>query len=225
MKALADPVIPGEALADIGTDHAFVPIRLLESGVCPFAVLVDINEGPVVKAKSHLDECGISADKYDLRQGDGLRPVKPFEVSSVIIAGMGGENIIDILDYDLQKTKSFKRFILQPRKRAWLLRKYLLKSGFKITEEKLVRESEKICEITVAEPCCENQPLPSDINLLFLPPMMRKDPLFSEFLDEYIRKLKVVLDNMANAQTAEDIAASWEDRYNYALDLRKGLKK
>ena len=221
LQAIADFVLPDESIADIGTDHGFVPIVLLESGRVPFAVLSDINEGPVEKAKSHLSEHSIPESRYALRHGDGLLTVEPFEVSTVIIAGMGGENIIDILAFDIAKTKSFKRLILQPRKRPDLLRKWLYENGFSIIYEKLVKEQEKICEIIVAEPAVSPVRVPCDINEFYLPEKMRADVLFDEFLSEYIRKLHVVLDNMDNSESAAEIRRPWEERLRYAETLKE----
>lgn len=221
LQAIADFVLPDESIADIGTDHGFVPIVLLESGRVPFAVLSDINEGPVEKAKSHLAEHSIPESRYALRHGDGLLTVEPFEVSTVIIAGMGGENIIDILAFDIAKTKSFKRLILQPRKRPDLLRKWLYENGFSIIHEKLVKEQEKICEIIVAEPAVSPVRVPCDINEFYLPEKMRADVLFDEFLSEYIRKLHVVLDNMDNSESAAEIRRPWEERLRYAETLKE----
>lgn len=221
LQAIADFVLPDESIADIGTDHGFVPIVLLESGRVPFAVLSDINEGPVEKAKSHLAEHSIPESRYALRHGDGLLTVEPFEVSTVIIAGMGGENIIDILAFDIARTKSFKRLILQPRKRPDLLRKWLYENGFSIIYEKLVKEQEKICEIIVAEPAVSPVRVPCDINEFYLPEKMRADVLFDEFLSEYIRKLHVVLDNMDNSESAAEIRRPWEERLRYAETLKE----
>lgn len=221
LQAIADFVLPDESIADIGTDHGFVPIVLLESGRVPFAVLSDINEGPAEKAKSHLAEHSIPESRYALRHGDGLLTVEPFEVSTVIIAGMGGENIIDILAFDIAKTKSFKRLILQPRKRPDLLRKWLYENGFSIIHENLVKEQEKICEIIVAEPAVSPVRVPCDINEFYLPEKMRADVLFDEFLSEYIRKLHVVLDNMDNSESAAEIRRPWEERLRYAETLKE----
>ena len=208
MKALASFVLPGEKVADIGTDHGFVPIDLLIENIVPFAILTDINDGPLKKAKGNLDRICILPEFYELRKGDGLEPLQNGEVSSVIIAGMGGETIVDILSWDIAKSKSYKRLILQPRKRSWQLREWLYNNGFTIIAEKLVLEDGKLCEIVVCKP---GQDLNENPNF-YLPELMRKDPLFKDFLNEYIRKLKVVIDNMTNSTETENIAKAWQER-------------
>ncbi|MDO5441243.1 MAG: class I SAM-dependent methyltransferase [Bacillota bacterium] len=205
MKALVSFVIEGEPVADVGTDHGFVPIDLLAKNKVPFAILTDINEGPLQKAQNNLNLIEISNDLYDIRLGSGLVPIKNGEVSSVIIAGMGGENIIDILAEDINKTKSFKRFILQPRKRSFMLREWLQNNGFEIKEEKIVKEAGKLCEVFYAEQGTKKDDI-------FLPVKMRKDPLFKEFLDDYIRKVNVVIDNMGNSEETKELVKSWIKR-------------
>ena len=222
MKALADFVLPGETAADIGTDHGFVPIHLLAENICPFVIMTDINEGPLIKAKGNLDNVGIDGKYYDLRHGNGLEVLEPFEAASIIIAGMGGENIIEILCSDVPKTKSCRRLILHPRKRPWLLRKWLIENGFVIEAEKLIKEVDKYCEIIVARPLKEGEAAQKwDEDLYFLPEGLRDDPLFDEFLEDYIRKLNIVIDNMGNSETQdiEEIKAPWIKRLEYARSL------
>ena len=216
MKTLASFVLPGEKVADIGTDHGFVPIDLLAENIVPFAILTDINEGPLEKAKNNLDRICILPEFYELRKGDGLEPLNNGEVSSVIIAGMGGETIVDILSWDITKSRSYKRLILQPRKRAWELREWLYNNGFIIENEKLVLEDEKICEIIVAKPGEDKNSNPN----FYLPELMRKDPLFIDFLNDYIRKLNIVINNMSNSSETADLVKSWQQRLEDAERIK-----
>ena len=215
LQALCDLVIKDSAAADIGTDHGFVPIALISCRAVPFVILTDIRSGPLEKARINLKREGIDPASYELRQGCGLMPLKRGEADSVIIAGMGAENIIDILSEDKGKALSFKRLILQPRKRSWMLRQWLFENGFRISREKLVREAEKICEIIVAEP---GQGIEDDV---YLPKLMREDALFGEFLSEYIRKLKIVIDNMSQSEAACDMLGQWQERLDKAERLVK----
>ena len=219
MKALASFVLPGEAVADIGTDHGFVPIDLLAENIVPFAVMTDINEGPLNKAKGNLDRVGILPQFYELRQCDGLELVKNAEVSTVIIAGMGAETIIDILSADIEKTKSYKRLILQPRKRSWELREWLNKNNITVTNEKLVKEDEKICEIIVCDiqikndiPYEETNSPAKIVDYYYLPVLLRKDPLFIEFAKDLCRKFNVVINNMANSDATDSLVSAWKEK-------------
>jgi len=215
MEVLSSYVIAGKPAADIGTDHGFVPIHLIASDKAPFVVMTDINEGPLEKAKGNLTRVGILSQYYDLRLGAGLEILNPAEVASVIIAGMGAETIIEILEEDVNKTKSYERLILHPRKRSFMLRQWLNKNGFEIVNEELVMENGKLCEIIVAEP----NDNPSEIDY-YLPKILFTDPLFPEFLDEYIRKVKIVIDNMTNSNETEEKIVSWKERLKEAERIK-----
>ncbi|MCF0150244.1 MAG: SAM-dependent methyltransferase [Firmicutes bacterium] len=145
-------LVKGNIAADIGTDHGFVPIRLLLSGKCQQVILADINEGPLQKAKENLQAYSISPDMAPLRLGSGLQVLSPYEADTVIIAGMGGELIAEILAEEPAKNETFARFILQPRTKEAVLRRWLLENGFYITDERLVEERDRICQVLVAEP-------------------------------------------------------------------------
>lgn len=145
---MADNVIEGKPMADIGTDHGFLPMYLYENGICPKVILADVSQGSLNKAR---ENCGI-CEGYDYRLGDGLSVLEAGEVCTVAVAGMGGRLICRILEKDTAKTKSFQRLILQPRNGQAELRIWLEQNGFVITSELLAREGRFICEIIVAEP-------------------------------------------------------------------------
>ena len=169
-EAMAGFVCAGERVADIGTDHALLPIFLVKEGLSPFAVLTDISPGPLEKARlgvekamrtwvgaasseAYNDRVSERDDKaFDLRLGDGLDVLKESEVDTVIIAGIGGETIISILEADPDKTESFPKFILQPRTKTGLLEKWLAGSDWKILEKTAAEERGRLCDIIVCTP-------------------------------------------------------------------------
>ena len=197
LKLIADLVIPGESVADIGTDHGFVPIHLLAENIVPYAILTDVNQSPIDIAASHLREVGIDKQYYDLRCGDGLNTLKEGEVSTVIIAGMGGELIEQILGVNKEKSHSFKRFILQPRTHANELRYYLTNNNYKFVDYKLVKEKFRICEIFVVQPTNEIQVSDNDLISRFL--LKKNDPLIKEFIDTKITSATTVLQSLNNS--------------------------
>ena len=142
----------GETIADIGTDHGYVPMLLIKKGISPRAIMSDISEASLSKAKETFALSGLTADERDFRIGDGLSPIEYAEVDTVIIAGLGGHTITDLLSADESKTRSYKRFILQPRKHSGALRFYLYTHGFDITDEVLSTEGKFECEIIAAIP-------------------------------------------------------------------------
>ena len=114
MRRLTEFVLPGKPSADIGTDHALVPIWLLKKEICPFVILSDVRPGPLEKARLNLETAGIDPACYELRLGSGLEVLKEGEVASVIIAGMGGELICSFLGACAWEHKEEKLFLLQP---------------------------------------------------------------------------------------------------------------
>ena len=135
LSLCASFVRDGVKIADIGTDHAYLPIWLLLNGKIESALACDINEGPLNSGKADVLRYDLS-DKITLRLSDGLENVEECEADDIIIAGMGGELISRILsDCSWAKNKE-KRFILQPMTKCEVLIKWLYESGFEIIEQK-----------------------------------------------------------------------------------------
>ncbi len=142
LRAVAQLVTPGMRLADVGTDHAYIPICLVQEGVIPSAIAMDINKGPLERADAHIRENGLQ-DKIETRLSDGLVHLKKEEADTMIAAGMGGGLVIHILDEDPEKTRSFKELILQPQSELSKVRAYLEEHAFRITAEDMVEEDGK----------------------------------------------------------------------------------
>ena len=123
-------------IADIGTDHGYIPIYTVKTGICKSAIATDINRDPVKKARINVDCEGLS-DKIQVRLGGGFKPIVRNEVEASVIAGMGGNLIRDILEEDMDITKSFKFLILQPAQNPEVLREYLYKNNYEIICEDL----------------------------------------------------------------------------------------
>ena len=129
----------GSRLADIGTDHALLPVELVKGGVCTYAIASDVKKGPVCAANRTVSEAELE-EKIDIRLGNGLQTVRPDEVDDIVIAGMGGETIAMILaDAPWVKQERY-RPVLQPMTRAEKLRRYLWENGFDILSEAVVRD-------------------------------------------------------------------------------------
>lgn len=164
LQKIADEINQGETMADIGTDHGFLPVYLVESGKCPVVVMADISAASLEKAKDTARQHGYfgSGEQLDgsvasvgaagmvFRTGDGLSVLDPYEVDTVVIAGMGGKLIRDIMAADMELTCSFRKFVLQPRIGQGHLRKWLTENGFHIVHECVVREGRHIPEIITA---------------------------------------------------------------------------
>lgn len=155
LLTIAEMIEKGETVADIGTDHGYLPIYLLLEEKIPSAVLTDISGGSLGKAKINCAEY-LSEQSISLREGDGLEVISPGEVDTVVMAGIGGLLIKEILDWDLYKSKSFKKLILQPRNNGGALRKFLKLKGFNIDELRIVPEGERFSEIMLVRPTSIN---------------------------------------------------------------------
>jgi tRNA (adenine22-N1)-methyltransferase len=151
---------PGERVADIGSDHALLPIALHARGRARGIILSDVRPGPLEKARANLGR-RLPGAVFDIRLGDGLAPYARGEVDVAVIAGMGGRLIADILSADAEKARSFGRYILQPRNAADKLRIRLAALGFEIRDEALAVEGDFICEILCAAPAARAGDLPA----------------------------------------------------------------
>lgn len=163
LQTIADEIRPGETMADIGTDHGFLPLYLLERGISPKVIMADISRGSLEKAGDNCKLCRAGAG-FELRLGNGIDVLQNAEVDTVVMAGIGGLLTVDMLDWNLEKSRSFKRYILQPRNKPGRLRHWLYCNGFEIVKETLVRESRFIWEILTVEsgekPSAERKAVP-----------------------------------------------------------------
>ena len=150
LSAVAALVRSGSRLADIGTDHAYLPVHLVEAGVCPSAIASDIGAGPLDAARRTVTENGLTS-KIALRLGNGLATVSAEEVEDIAIAGMGGETIVMILEAAPWVKDTRLRLILQPMTRAEDLRRWLLSNGFAILEEHLIIDGRHLYPVLAAE--------------------------------------------------------------------------
>jgi tRNA (adenine22-N1)-methyltransferase len=138
-------------VADVGTDHGFVPICLVERGIAARALALDVREGPLERAKEHVQRKGLDK-KIDLRLGDGLKPLAPMEADMVVISGMGGELMLRILREGELVRPFVSRWIFSPQSELALFRHGLEELGLSICHETMVEEEGKYYTIMVAQP-------------------------------------------------------------------------
>ena len=155
LNMFAAMIIKGESVADIGADHAHLSIFLVENNIVPRAIVTDLPDGPFNRAVNAVQNSNCQ-DRLGVRQGDGLQVLLPGEVGNIIIAGMGGDSIVEILSYDWNKAESYHRYIFQPMSKAHVLRSELSRRGWPILDEKIVRENQKYYSVISA--CPDNKP-------------------------------------------------------------------
>lgn len=132
----------GAVLADVGTDHGYLPIYLLLTGKIQRAFALDIGEGPLLRAKEHTEAYGLG-DYITLRISDGVKALAPGEADSILIAGMGGGVMLHILQEGEAVIRSAKEMILQPQSEIRKVREYLYQNNYIIDREDMVFEEGK----------------------------------------------------------------------------------
>lgn len=191
-------------VADIGTDHGYIPRELIENKICKFVIATDISEPSLEKTKQIVENEKLDK-KIDTRLGDGLSPIKEFEVDIILIAGMGGILISDILNAAKEKLDTYETYILQAMVGAKELRKYLLNNGFKIIDEELAKEDDKIYEIIVAQRGLQvfNKEIDYEINPLLIE---KNHPLWREMVLNRIKLKEKVIEEIKQIKTDRSIS-------------------
>ena len=195
LKRIAEHVDKCESVADIGTDHGYIPIYLVKEGICKKAIASDINKGPIEKAKVNVAFEGVS-NKVKCLLGPGLNPLKVGEVNGVILAGMGGNLTRDILLADMDKVKKYDFIILQPAQNPEVLREFLYKNDYEIIDEDLIKDEGRFYELFKVKYNENSEKLVFEDGLYYeVSPLLREKnhPLFKEFIEEKINRCETIL--------------------------------
>lgn len=142
LQAVASMVTENSRLADVGTDHGYIPIYLCEMEKIPSAIAMDVKKGPLLRAEMNIERYHMQ-EKIRTRLSDGVRKLNPDEADSVVIAGMGGTLVMKILEEGKEVLRSVKELVLQPQSDIDKVRKYLYENEYVITADKIVCEEEK----------------------------------------------------------------------------------
>lgn len=142
LQAIADMVPAGERLADVGCDHGFLDIFLVQTGKIPGAVAMDVRKGPLAAATAHVKEAGLERE-IETRLSDGLSAFSAGEAKTLVIAGMGGKLTQRILTAFPEKTESFQDFLFQPQSELMQFRAFLRENGYEILDERIILEDGK----------------------------------------------------------------------------------
>lgn len=150
LKKVTTYIPEGSKIADIGSDHAYLPCYGVQKGILRHAVAGEVNKGPFDSALSQVKALGLE-NRIEVRMGDGLEVISAHEVSVVVIAGMGGQLISNILNRGKDRLPGVERLVLQPNMGAKFIREWLEVNGWVLVAESILEEDEKIYEILVAE--------------------------------------------------------------------------
>ena len=217
LAAIAAFVPHGTAVADIGADHAYLAATLVMKGIARRAVVGDLSAGACAAARRTVGTQRLTRE-IDVRQGDGLSVLAPGEAESIVIAGMGGALITEILAGAPEILADVQTLVLQPMNSAAKLRRWLYENGWDIVDETLARAGGHLYEIIRAERgVCEN---PDEVFLLIGAKLFEKrDPLLHEHIEGKIAKLTRAVEGM-NASAAARQSAEYRETVSRLAALR-----
>ena len=198
MKAVASMVTAGYTLCDVGTDHGYVPIALVQGNIIPKAIAVDINKGPLERANEHIRANGLT-EKITTRLSNGLEAIHDGEVDSIVIAGMGGELVIHILTAGETVCRSAKELILQNK-------------GYKIVDEDMILEDGKYYPMFRCVPCADNSAWDNmdettvTVCDLYGPVLIKNgNPVLRKFLVREHHKLAAIMQQLRTQEMSDSI--------------------
>ncbi|HHU63782.1 MAG TPA: SAM-dependent methyltransferase [Clostridiales bacterium] len=204
LQTIADKVPKVEVVADVGTDHGYIPVYLIKNNICQRVIATDIKTGPLKKAALTVKKFNMQ-DRIELRQGDGLQPLGHNEAQVIIIAGMGGLLMKEILDRGRDKIHyPLTVLILQPMNAQDIIRKWLIHNGFMLVDEQLAREERKFYEIMVARPGFQSPPENPVYYEIGETLIKNRDPLLRDYIKHRINICKNILRELEHASTRVD---------------------
>lgn len=207
LARVASYVIPGAVVADIGTDHALLPVYLVLQGISKRVIACELNPGPLESARATVDHYGLK-ELVEVRKGNGLQALRPGEASVVVIAGMGGAKIREILTASPEVLRMVKRLILQPQGGEALLRRWLLENKWALIDEELVYEGGRFYVIIVSELLREGECQDFENSLLEIGPKLleKRHPLLVPYLNRLIQGYEDVIMSLGNSSGSGALA-------------------
>lgn len=200
LQTVADMVTKGMKVADVGTDHGYIPIYLVKNQIAQSAVAMDINKGPIERAKENIKYEGLE-DKIQTIQSDGMEKLESGMADSVVIAGMGGELIVRILE-NSPVIGELKELVLSPHSEIEVVREYLVNNGWSIVDEKMVIDNNKYYTVMKAKPVKEENPY-KEVELLYGRILINnKDEVFMQYLEYQYEKYSKILSILEQNQNA-----------------------
>lgn len=217
LQTMAELIPEGKVLADIGTDHGYLPTALVLAGKFPRAIASDKNEEPAMAALRTVRAAGLS-DAISVRTGDGLSSLAAGEADVISISGMGGALMREILSANLAVFQAAKALVLQPQSAAAKLRGWLYDRGWHIEAEALAEEAGHIYTMLRAVPGQAEKPVPI---LLAIGPCLwaEKPPLLRAHIERLLVAERRIADGMAKSE-----AAKASEKYRQVLSRIKALE-
>lgn len=201
LSAVASFVERGDTVADIGSDHAFLPTYLVKEGIVKKAIAGEVAKGPFESALRNVEKEEV-ADVIQVRLADGLQAIEVVDdVTTVTIAGMGGSLITTILEEGKEKLNTVKRIVAQPNIHSLAIRQWAVQNEWKIIDETILKEEGKIYEVIVLEHGKERY---DELDLLMGPILLKeKSIIFQEKWLQELTQWKLVRQALENADDTE----------------------
>lgn len=208
LQTIVEMVTQGHRVLDVGCDHGYVAIGLIQQGVSPHVIATDVRKGPLSRARQHIAERKLEKD-IELRLSDGLSAYTAGEADTMVCAGMGGPLMKRILQEAYEKIAPMQELILQPQSELKEFRRFLREDGYRILDEKIVYEDGKfyfIFRVSLSqsyekEEVCrveEQQELYDQYGMLLL---HRKDPVLQHYLQDQLRSTQEIMDRLSKSHT------------------------
>lgn len=223
LQAVANLITGGYAVADVGTDHGYIPIYLVNTGKNTNVIAMDVNEGPLERAREHIREQA-GEGVIETRLSDGLEKLEPGEVQSIVIAGMGGGLTVKILSQSRDVTESLQECILQPQSEIAKVRAFLLEEGFSIIQEDMVCEEGKFYPMMRAVHGTEKEQWQSYELLYGKRLLEERHPVLKLYLEKE-RKIKTEILKQLAMQNGPNIEKRRDGLHGEIACIEDGLRR
>lgn len=221
LKLLADKVPACKVAADIGTDHAYIPIYLIQQHICKKAIASDVRSGPINAADKNIGMYNMK-DSIETRLGSGLATLAENEAEVIIIAGMGGRLVTELLEADIRKAWSASALILQPMNDLDVVRKWLFDHGFDIYDEEMTAEDSKYYCVISAKYDGKVRSY-KDFELQVGEKLVEKrDPLLKPYCEMKVSQINKVLKQLTQMEDNSQLKDYYSELRDNYLQLTEG---
>ncbi|MBE7721508.1 MAG: SAM-dependent methyltransferase [Lacrimispora celerecrescens] len=202
LETIASFVPEGSRVADIGTDHGYIPIHLVQEGKAKHAIAMDVREGPLLRARAHIQEAGLQ-NYVEVRLSDGLLKLEQNEADCVVIAGMGGELMIHILEEGRDLWENISCWVLSPHSELDKVRRFLEEEAFFIWRETMIKEEGKYYSVMgVSRKPGAAAADGREISYRYGRGMLEsKDPVLKEYLIKEEEQLEQIMSGLSVSET------------------------
>lgn len=201
LQALCRMVTPGRCVVDVGCDHGFVSVYLVQRGISPRVLAMDVRTGPLSRAQEHIEEYGLT-DYISTRLSDGLKEFKDGEAQSLVCAGMGGRLMARILTDSREKARALEELILQPQSELSEFRRFLRNEGYELIDENILCEEGKYYFLMKARYSGVSAEWDEDEAALYERYgellLKRRNPVLKQYLEDNLRNMERIAQNLSD---------------------------